>query len=917
MADAAQNAKTDALKRRSTRIVQAVPLTVTGVDALGRPFEERTSTSIINCHGGRYQSKHYVLKNMWVTLEVPHPEQGRLPRNVRARVMWIQRPRTVRELFQVGIELEVPGNLWGIAFGPPDWFPFPDSESEIPARLAEPLHDQTIPEAAEVWLGAHDQLPAEDNLRTMPMAAAVDAGIEPSLALARQMARLVNEAKQELRVAIRDHSAEVVSAEAQPLLDSLRNQMQEAAQRSVEVVAAAAAEQSIRNAVEKAAAMAEARLSTLIDRYNDELGRSLEQYHQKLETRPAEIEPQQRAAFEQQLQSQVEPGLSDLETAAVDSHATLERAQQNLEALRRQAEDSISAAVQDGALRLQVQADNASTRVSEIESALRQSIEQIAPLSASAEAGWRARLEADTAVAAKRWDDRLESSIETAAQKVAERLSTSAQEAGEHFEKSFSERLTGISRTFTEVANDAENRFGAARVSFENLAAQVQALLTQVQSAAQMVTERTAQLDALHETAQQELERRAAALIDIQSQELARRGESAIATWTERLQPSLESAGQETVARLGLQLEQHLGSHIDRANQVLARLESESIAAGEAHHKHQEALAEVSNRIVETAIAQLQKQIEDLGRGFQETGRHAVAHWLAEMDSKATETTHTTFESLFKTAEWYEKKVQTQMQSTLEKGLEQGADQLRDKAGEISRLFAGELDHYSRSYVEHTRGQIEEAGSDTLERARRESAEVTAASVSALAQRMQTGTEAAMRDFHAAAGAALGNLNAQMEEQVTQARAKAEALAQRLSMDFSASMTQQAQQAMGSAKLALTSQADSALESLRAESNASEKHLREALASATDQEIEAYKQRLENTANSWLLTTVSKLHQDSQQQLGALTLAAEERLRDACKQVFASVGEALRQQMLDLPVSPLAPPAKDSSDEGS
>ena len=78
------------------------------------------------------------------------------------------------------------------------------------------------------------------------------------------------------------------------------------------------------------------------------------------------------------------------------------------------------------------------------------------------------------------------------------------------------------------------------------------------------------------DTAQQELERRAAALVEIQSQELARRGELAMATWTERLQPSLESAAQETVARLGAQFEQHLGSHIDRANQVLGRLESES-----------------------------------------------------------------------------------------------------------------------------------------------------------------------------------------------------------------------------------------------------------------------------------------------------------------------------------------------------
>ena len=36
--EGALNANTELRKRRSTRIVQAVPLVVTGVDALGRPF---------------------------------------------------------------------------------------------------------------------------------------------------------------------------------------------------------------------------------------------------------------------------------------------------------------------------------------------------------------------------------------------------------------------------------------------------------------------------------------------------------------------------------------------------------------------------------------------------------------------------------------------------------------------------------------------------------------------------------------------------------------------------------------------------------------------------------------------------------------------------------------------------------------
>src|SRR6267154_4661209 len=131
-------------KRRSTRIVQAVPLSVAGVDALGRPFTERTSTLIINCHGCRYQSKHYVLKNMWVTMEIPSPETGQPPRTVRGRVAWIQRPRTVRQLFQVALELEVSGNVWGIGFPPEDWTAFPES-GQIVMKLHEAPESSPLP----------------------------------------------------------------------------------------------------------------------------------------------------------------------------------------------------------------------------------------------------------------------------------------------------------------------------------------------------------------------------------------------------------------------------------------------------------------------------------------------------------------------------------------------------------------------------------------------------------------------------------------------------------------------------------------------------------------------------------------------------------------------------------------------------
>ena len=201
--ESAANTSTELRKRRSTRIVQAVPLQVTGVDALGRPFAERTSTLIINCHGCRYQSKHYVLKNMWVNLEVPHPEQGHPPRRVRGKVAWIQRPRTVRQLFQVALELEEPGNAWGIAFPPDDWFPVPQ-ESKFSSNPASPMDlppSIGMPPPGEPPMPIVEAEPGvatPDNVRVFPAPASTT---DASLQLARQVARLLAEAKQQSRSA--------------------------------------------------------------------------------------------------------------------------------------------------------------------------------------------------------------------------------------------------------------------------------------------------------------------------------------------------------------------------------------------------------------------------------------------------------------------------------------------------------------------------------------------------------------------------------------------------------------------------------------------------------------------------------------------------------------------------------------------
>lgn len=507
----------EAYKRRSTRIVQAVPLTITGVDALGRPFQERTSTLIINCHGCRFQSKHYVLKNMWVTLEVPHEEAGHPPRTVRARVMWIQRPRSVRELFQVGVELEVNGNFWGIAFPPSDWFPFPEGLAAVSSPAASTAPE---PQTQTPWPSPFPAGAAEDNVRTIPLAPSVEPALPIEPSADPQFVRLLEEAKQDVLATVRMSAAEAVSLEARPLVASLELQLKNAAEKSIEAAAATAAEQAFQR-------VKRSQVDAFLKECNRSLEESAKRAIQQLTSQFAELEQERNAAFEKGLQKRI-----------------------------------------------------------------------------------------------------------------------------------------------------------------------------------------------------------------------------------------------------------------------------------------QESLAKASEQAIRAACERVKEVANTVSREIQESGRAAREKWISEIEAKGTDTTYA-FESLFKSAEWYEKKVYTQIQSAIDKGVQDALATLKEKAREMSGVFGAELDRYSRSYVAHTQGQVEEAARENLERLEKHAEEMAA--------------------------------------------------------------------------------------------------LAESIEGLNNEAIEEYKRKLEAASNSWLLTTVSRLSQQTDQHVQMLTKAAEERVRAACTEVFSGVGDALRRGLTEVDPATLLP----------
>ena len=132
--------------RRSTRIDHAVSLMVHGFDLARSPYQERVSTVAVNYHGCRYRTKHEMLRGDVVFLVINQPDEDHTVFSTRARVKWLQASKMDGDhVYEVAVELEAPGNIWGISSPPSDW-------ANISAPAALEAHNSKTA-TCECWPG--------------------------------------------------------------------------------------------------------------------------------------------------------------------------------------------------------------------------------------------------------------------------------------------------------------------------------------------------------------------------------------------------------------------------------------------------------------------------------------------------------------------------------------------------------------------------------------------------------------------------------------------------------------------------------------------------------------------------------------------------------------------------------------------
>lgn len=124
-----------AKERHSTRISCEIPFTLTSLDP-DHPFSEPCSAILANLHGCAARCSR--------SLEIGTPVQldGLPPkRRVAAHIVNCFSPGKYAKFWMVGLALDEPGNVWGIASPPADWTPERQTEQIIPRALILCLED--------------------------------------------------------------------------------------------------------------------------------------------------------------------------------------------------------------------------------------------------------------------------------------------------------------------------------------------------------------------------------------------------------------------------------------------------------------------------------------------------------------------------------------------------------------------------------------------------------------------------------------------------------------------------------------------------------------------------------------------------------------------------------------------------------
>jgi hypothetical protein len=847
---AVESTQSSTERRRSGRVSETLPLVIRGSDLLGQPFEEHASTLNFNLHGCRYSSKHHLPKNTWLTIELP---RNSARRDVRARVAWIQRPHSVREFFQIAVELESPENIWGLESPPADW------SFEVPPyqRMAEES--------------------AETEVRTPEGVDSEAAPARPASSMGRPMA---NMDMRDTSLGASESGSDFASVADSPFLRELRAELNRHAEKAVESAAESAQERIRQNASE---------LESQRQAASEESFRKWKEEFAKAEHNAREQLAQQFASLHEESLKELKSELEENFRRARELMADLEQKMNALRGETERTQDSISRLEQT---RLQMEAAEASR----LSKATEESSKERAAATESELGSWRERLQSEMNLAQAQWNELLQSSLDSSLQRLVEQLSQRSQEVQQGEENKMSQRFADLVHPVNEAAAKAGQTLAEIRTGLEQQVTAARASLEEMERTASRIRENSAQFEAAEHDSLNELHRRLENVLDAQTVEMGRRAEALAAGMSQKISPTIEAMGNEQVERAVAQMEAKLAPHLERVPALLRELDARELQTEEGLRLHRERLRQVSENNQRDAASRMAVTLAELQRDFESARTQALAKWNEELEASGVRASHSATDALGRASEWFQQEARSRLQVLVEQALASANAGLDAKAADATQKFEIRLTEQASDRIAQVSQSLESLGDEMAVRTktRLEAAAETAASsfgeivrgisdqeVDILVQRSRAAVQERTEEFEKTSTKLLQNLEANAQSSIDE-----------FHLQFGAHFESRIAQG----RSALANEFSAAMDGYRAERAAHEQQWTAKLNELGEEAEGKYRERLDNASDSWSVSSVRRLNEHGQNVIESLMRSADQALRDSFAKIFDGMSGMLRER---------------------
>jgi hypothetical protein len=539
----------------------------------------------------------------------------------------------------------------------------------------------------------------------------------------------------------------------------------------------------------------------------------------------------------------------------------------------------------------------------------------------SAQDKWQRDLASEAEAAQTRWQIAVDNAFAAAQERAAGSLNERANGLLSAFQQE-AERLGGTFRSSaTDLAEKSERQAQGLRESLQAQTARAEAATARAAVTSEHLEQLAARLETVQEHALSRFQSQADDVLSLHRNELHRLSETLLEEIAARIRTAFDESGRQAVSRFGEEIQSLVEPQVSKATDAMQRLAGGRALLDAALTMHQERIRASTDESFADALAQFRANLGGVEELLREAAENVTARSLSDIELRVETVKQQTVEDLIKSAEWYEKRAQTQTQSAAERVSEQAANQLREKAGDIASEFAGELDQSSRNFVTYAQTQMAEVVSEAFERSR-----------ALFAEAAETTSAAFIDEIQRHARQDLEGFDAELKRSTLETRTRMEAarseLAQKVTTEqedflrrFQEGMASAMETGVAEAHQRVQAGFEPLLESWKSMTGAQQREMQAIYSRIGEQAAEHFRERLDNVSNQWMLATVSSLDHQARESVARIAANAEDRLRETCTRVFSEIGNSLRdrtqQSATNLDAQATAAPAADENPQGA